>query len=39
MTVMDFSFNPKTFRDLVHNAVEPYLDDEPGEGDMNSLSN
>ncbi len=35
---MDFSFNPKTFRDLFHNAVEPYLDDEPGEGDMNSLS-
>ena len=24
---MDFSFNAKTFRDLFHNAVEPYLDD------------
>ena len=24
---MDFSFNPETFRDLFHNAVEPYLEE------------
>lgn len=41
MTVMDFSFNPKTFRDLFHNAVEQSLGAElkskgSGDGDMNS---
>ena len=36
---MDFSFNPKTFRDLFHNAVEPYLEAEPEKDDMNSPAN
>lgn len=36
---MDFSFNPNTFRDLFHNAVEHDLGEElksDGDGDMNS---
>lgn len=41
---MDFSFNPKTFRDLFHNAVEHHLDDElkaeaQNADDMNSPRN
>ncbi len=37
---MDFSFTPEAFRDLFHNAVEPYLDDElKGEENVNSPRN
>lgn len=36
---MDFSFNPATFRDLFHNAVEPYLGDDPDEDNVNSAAN
>ena len=37
---MDFSFNANTFRDLLHNAVTPYLEGEVGDSDdMNSPRN
>ena len=36
---MDYSFNPATFRDLFHNAVEPYLGDDPDEANVNSAAN
>ena len=36
---MDYSFNPRTFRDLFHNAVEPHLDTEPTDDKVNSPAN
>lgn len=40
MTIMDFSFNAGTFRDLFHNAVAEYLEDEEIDNeDVNSPHN
>ncbi len=35
---MDFAFNAKTFRDLFHNAVVKYLEDEEAVHDQNELN-